>query len=360
MSVFKRCGVAMLVWGALQGAAQAAPFTDVLDLPATPSALASASALRDVTRAGERLVAVGPRGHILYSDDNGAHWQQAQVPVSADLNAVSFATAELGWAVGNDGVVLHSRDGGQHWDKQLDGRVLGEHVLAWYRAQAQAAPQDERWAGLIAEGERLQAEGADKPLLDVWFSDAQHGFAVGVFNLLLHTEDGGQHWQPWLERSDNPQGLHLTSLAQVGEALYITGEQGLLLKLASDGQRFTRVPTPYAGTLFGAFGKPGVLVVYGLRGHAYRSSDGGQQWQAVSTGVSTSLTAAGVDRAGQLWLASQAGDVLLSRDDGARFSPVPQPVRGPVTALASDTGANLVLVGERGVRTLPGEPAQHP
>lgn len=331
MSVFKRCSVVMLALAVLQGTAQAAPFTDVLDVPAMPSALASSSALRDVTLAGPRLVAVGPRGHILYSDDHGAHWQQAQVPVSADLNAVSFATPALGWAVGHDGVVLHSRDGGVHWHKQLDGRALAE---------------------------QLPAAATDNALLDAWFSDARNGYAVGVFNLLLRTTDGGEHWQPWLDHSDNPQGLHLTSLAAVGDDLYITGEQGLLLKWS--GARFSRVDTPYAGTLFGAVGKPGVLLVYGLRGHVYRSTDGGQQWQPVNTGINTSLTAAGIDRDGQLWLASQAGDLLLSRDDGASFSQVPQSARGPVTALVSDTGNGLVLVGERGVRNQAGNPTQHP
>ncbi|BBU45240.1 hypothetical protein PPTS312_31550 [Pseudomonas putida] len=321
----------MLALAALQGTAHAVPFTDVLEVPAMPSALASSSALRDVTLAGPRLVAVGPRGHILYSDDHGAHWQQAQVPVSADLNAVSFATPELGWAVGHDGVVLHSRDGGVHWHKQLDGRALAE---------------------------QLPAAATDNALLDVWFSDTRNGYAVGVFNLLLRTTDGGEHWQPWLDHSDNPQGLHLTSLAAMGDDLYITGEQGLLLKWS--GARFSRVDTPYAGTLFGAVGKPGVLLVYGLRGHAYRSTDGGQQWQLVNTGINTSLTAAGIDRDGQLWLASQAGDLLLSRDDGASFSQVPQSARGPVTALVSDTGNGLVLVGERGVRNQAGNPTQHP
>jgi len=352
MYFLKRCTTLMLTWAALQGTAQAAPYTDVLDLPAMRSALATVSPLRDVTSAGSRLVAVGTRGHIVYSDDHGKHWQQAAVPVSADLNAVSFASAEQGWAVGNDGVILHSRDGGASWQKQLDGRVLGEQVLAYYRAQAQAAPQDERWSTLIGEAERLVQEGADKPFLDVWFTDAQNGFAIGVFNLLLHTSDGGQHWTPWLERSDNPQGLHLTSLASIDGALYITGEQGLLLKLADDGQHFTRLSTPYSGTFFGAIGKPGVLLAYGLRGHVWRSTDGGQQWQSVTTGVTNSITAASLDSSGQLWLLSQAGHVLLSRDDGASFVEVSQTARTPVSAAAFDAASELVLVGERGVRAL--------
>ncbi|MNN03359.1 Ycf48-like protein precursor [compost metagenome] len=360
MDMFKRCSVLLLAWAALQGAVQAEPYVDVLDLPALPSALAASSALRDVARAGARMVAVGPRGHILYSDDHGSHWQQAQVPVSADLNALTFATPELGWAVGNDGVILHSRDGGLSWEKQLDGRVLGDQVLAYYQAKALAAPADPVWASWIGEGERLVAEGADKPLLDVWFADARHGYAVGVFNLLLHTRDGGQHWTPWLERSDNPQGLHLTGLASVDGALYISGEQGLLLKLSADGERFQRLSTPYAGTYFGVIGKPGTLLAYGLRGHVLRSTDGGAQWQAVKTDLTSSITAASLDASGRFWLASQAGDLLVSGDDGASFSPVAQTQRAPVSGAAFDSAADLVLVGERGIRTLALEQPQQP
>ncbi len=72
----------------------AAEFADVLDTPAVRSELAVQSMMTGLTRAGERLIAVGQRGHILYSDDRGQHWQQAQVPVSSDLVAVHFPTSQ--------------------------------------------------------------------------------------------------------------------------------------------------------------------------------------------------------------------------------------------------------------------------
>ena len=43
--------------------------------------------------AGDRVMAVGQRGHVLYSDDAGGAGQQAEVPVSSDLVAVSFPSA---------------------------------------------------------------------------------------------------------------------------------------------------------------------------------------------------------------------------------------------------------------------------
>ncbi|MDO6748847.1 WD40/YVTN/BNR-like repeat-containing protein, partial [Gilvimarinus sp. 1_MG-2023] len=98
-----------------------AQWVDPLQTPAQTSAKAHTALLLDITQAGERLVAVGAFGHILYSDDQGASWQQAQVPVSVTLTAVSFADARHGWAVGHDGIILATEDGGLNWRKQLDG-----------------------------------------------------------------------------------------------------------------------------------------------------------------------------------------------------------------------------------------------
>src|SRR3977135_3294331 len=92
----------------LSGAALAAPPADPLQVPALPSRLAASSPLFAIARAGTRLVAVGQRGHVLLSDDDGTSWRQAAVPVSVDLTAVHFASPQRGWAVGHDGAILHS------------------------------------------------------------------------------------------------------------------------------------------------------------------------------------------------------------------------------------------------------------
>jgi photosystem II stability/assembly factor-like uncharacterized protein len=66
----------------------------------------------DVVHAGKRLVAVGDRGHILYSDDQGSTWTQAKVPTRQLLTAVFFIDDKQGWAVGHDAQILSSSDGG--------------------------------------------------------------------------------------------------------------------------------------------------------------------------------------------------------------------------------------------------------
>ena len=171
---------------------------DVLDTPAQRSPLAAKGALTGLARAGQRVVAVGQRGHVLLSDDAGKSWQQAEVPVSADLVAVSFANAESGWAVGHDGVVLHSADAGRTWKRQLDGRTLGDVLVAHYTKSG-----DDKW---LAEAKRFAAQGAENPFLDVWFDDARNGIVVGAFGLVLRTGDGGQTWAAAAACHRQPEG----------------------------------------------------------------------------------------------------------------------------------------------------------
>ena len=343
----------------VQGVARAGAYVDVLDLPAKPSALAVRSPLIDIARAGERLVTVGQRGHILYSDDAGQHWLQAGVPLSSDLTAVFFPTASQGWAVGNDGVVLHTSDAGATWSKQLDGRQIGELLVRHYSALASAEPGNVQWPLLVAEGQRLVEQGADKPLLDVWFANDKVGYVVGVFNLILRTEDGGQSWTPFQDRTDNPQGFHLNAIASTGDALYIAGEQGLLLKWDDNAQRFAAVPTPYQGSFFGVVGKPDEVLVYGLRGNVLRSTDGGQHWTALDSGLHVSITAALVDGHGQYHLFTQAGHALASQT-GDRLQLMPHQDLPPVAGATLAANGSLVVVGSRGAQTLAADPALEP
>ena len=299
--------------GAVQG------WVDVLDSPALASPLAARGLLNGLASAGDRIVAVGQRGHILWSDDRGAHWQQAQVPVSSDLVAVHFPTPALGWAVGHDGVNLHTADGGKTWTRQRDGRP----------------------------------DTADVPLLDVWFQDEHQGYAVGAFGTLLETADGGAHWQSAQDAADNPKKMHLYAVRAIAGQLWIAGEQGTLLKLDRSSGRFAAVPLPYQGTLFGVTGNERAVVVHGLRGNVLRSTDGGASWQAIPTNLQVGITASAVDANGRMLLASQAGHLLASQDDGAHFVPVPLERPFPAAAVLGVAPGRVLVAGPRGVQAQP-------
>lgn len=302
---------------ACAGVAGAAP-ADPVDTPAVASPLAQRALVNGLANAGARVVAAGQRGHILYSDDRGATWRQAQVPVSADLTAVVFSEPKNGWAVGHDAVILHTADGGQTWSRQYDGRA------------------------------EARQQGQVRPLLDVWFDDAKNGMAVGAFGLALCTADGGQAWRHCEDLLANPNSLHLNAIRKIGGAVYIAGEQGLLLKRGDDG-RFAALPSPYKGSFFGVAGNASVLLAFGLRGNAYASGDGGQTWRRAETGVQTGLTAGAALDGGALALLSQSGQLLLSHDGGATFAPEKVTRPQPAAAALALPGGGLVIGGVRGL-----------
>lgn len=314
---------------------------DVLDTPSTMTPLASRSLLNGITCAGKRLVAVGARGHILYSEDEGKSWKQAKVPVSSDLTAVNFPTPQKGWAVGHDGVILHSSDGGLNWVKQFDGRAALQVVSTRYKDDG-AGQFAQEIAGLVQQG-------PDKPFLDVWFDNDRTGYVVGAFNFIFRTDDGGATWEPWLERTDNPKRLHLYAIRRIGGDLFTVGEQGLLLKFDPKQQKFVSLKCNYNGTFFGITGKPGFLVAFGLRGNAYRSLNGGTSWQKIETGVPTTITGGMVAKNGRIVLVTLLGTLLVSQDNGATFSQE-APQQGLLSSALTETDTGtLALVGMRGV-----------
>jgi photosystem II stability/assembly factor-like uncharacterized protein len=318
-----RWGPITVAWlaAAALGAAPATAsdaFVDPLDLPALPSALAARSPLAAVAASGGRLVAVGQRGHVLWSEDGGLRWTQATVPVSTDLTALHLGPGGRGWAVGHDGVILATTDGGQTWALQLDRRSLG----------------------------------GEASLLATWFDDERSGVAVGAFGLVLRTGDGGRSWTPWSDRAVNPRGLHLYAVRRVGDALLVAGEQGVLLRLDPSGGRMAALPVPPGASFFGLAGRGRTVVAYGLAGRALRSGDGGASWHPSVTGVEDALTGGAALPDGRLALVTGAGQVLVSVDDGRSFQPAAVGRGEPTAGIAPAGGEALALVGQGGARRL--------
>jgi photosystem II stability/assembly factor-like uncharacterized protein len=343
-----RAAAAMLVPAACSGAA---PVADPLERPALISRRADAAFLLDIARAGKRLVAVGERGTVLLSDDDGRSWRQArQVPVAVTLTRVTFPSPNAGWAVGHAGVVLASDDTGATWSRRLDGR----HAAAAALAAAQAALAREPNAAnrhALKEAERLVADGPDKPFLDLHFTTPQRGFVVGAYGIIFRTEDGGRTWHPWMSRLDNPNGYHLNAIAAVDEVLYIAGEHGLMLRSTDGGEHFFSLKLPYEGSFFTVAPNNGKVVVGGLRGNAFVSADQGKSWKRLGVAVPVTLAHVAPLSGGGLLFTNQAGQAL--RDSGEGVRPLRLPPLPPLTAAVEAADGAIVAATYRGPRRLP-------
>jgi len=307
---------------ALSTPAHAATETTAAAVFAIESPKAAKSLMIDVVHAGKRLVAVGDRGHILYSDDQGTTWTQAKVPTRQLLTAVFFADDQHGWAVGHDAQILATTDGGVTWTQQF---------------------QD------------LKREA---PLLDVWFKDASNGFAVGAYGALIETTDGGKTWDDVSDRLDNEDQFHLNAIAQVKDAgLFIVGEQGSMFRSHDEGQTWEKLEGPYEGSLFGVIGtaQAQTLLAYGLRGNLFRSTDFGSTWEPVELNATGGALEVGLSGAtlvddGSIVVVGNGGSVVVSHDDGLTFSVFNRPDRISLSAVTAAGNGNLILAGQGGVR----------
>jgi photosystem II stability/assembly factor-like uncharacterized protein len=334
-------------------------------LPAVMSPRASGSFLLDVTRAGERLVAVGERGHILLSDDNGLNWRQSPVPVSVTLTAVHFPSEKKGWAVGHDGVVLHSLDGGENWTVQFDGAAANQvqfdqlelEVAAKESALSQMTEDEQEEAGIelenlsyaLDDARYSLEEGTTNPFLDVVFLDENIGFIVGAYGMIFRTDDGGDQWQSWYGNIYNPDGFHHNAISASGESLFMAGEAGMLYRSIDKGQSWENLESPYVGSFFGIVsnqhGKE--VVALGLRGNAFRSIDGGDSWQQIETDVETPFSGGVLLSDGRLAIASR--NLLISAAQTQKLSATK--VRPSAYSSVTETAdGQLLLVGLHGIK----------
>ncbi len=333
---------------------------DVLELPAVPSAIAAQSLSFSLTRAGERLIATGIRGHILYSDDQGHSWTQAEsVPVRSSLLDATFVSPEQGWVVGHEGVILHTLDGGRTWERQLDGVQLARIGLEHYRALAGQHPDDARYALLLEEMQLALDGNADRPFFGILMRDEREGIAAGAYGLLFATTDGGASWQPVMERLDLEQYVHLFSHAELPAAgddaplRVLAGEMGTILVEDPASGEWRRQEFPYDGSMFTIVATgDGALVAGGLRGLVFRSEDRGASWSEVGKPQTPAIVAATTLADGRVVLAAQDGTLLASRDDGRSFEALPAGAQAPVSDLLEGRPGELVLSGAFGLRVI--------
>ncbi len=351
-----------------------AQWQDPLDTPAMSTLKAHDSLLLDITAVGERLVAVGARGHIIFSDDDGRTWRQAQVPVITTLTAVYFVNKNTGWAVGHDAVVLNTQDGGLTWTKQFDGFRANEMVLnsakktkEFYESELSKAMVIGSDARISLAEEKLEnatfaledaqidfEDKSTKPLLDVWFKNAKEGFVIGAYGMIFKTLDGGNSWLAWSTHVENPDRFHLNSITKIdNQRLMIVGEAGIMLRTQDAGETWTQMMSPYDGSFFGVMNLVNdVQLAFGLRGNLARSDNFGLSWRLVDTHTHQTLMGA-TDHLGRIaYVVGNGGSFIKGIDSGQKWESQTRKGRSSASAVVETRTGDFVMVGENGVEIL--------
>ncbi|MEW8105228.1 MAG: YCF48-related protein [Candidatus Thiodiazotropha endolucinida] len=368
---------------------------DYLNISALKSDKAHRALLLDITITGKRLVAVGERGTVVYSDDNGTSWNQADVPVYSTLTSIDFASESLGIAVGHDGVVLRTQDAGQSWEKVFDGYRAMEQILVRNRlllAEAEQnirefnasksademlsdKPLNEHVAESDAEIEKLEEWLADAqynleiietdiqhgpawPFLDVFFANELEGWAVGAYGMVFRTNDSGLTWNSWGDRLPNQEGAHLNSVSVTGMGMLIIVGEGAFVARSNDGDSWERMETPYYGSYYDVLTgtdsetQKDWVVIAGFKGNLYRSTDSGVNWDKLEVDSEKSLLAADKRDDGSIAVVGASGIVRYGSDIESNLMPIDSGSRASLSGVVIGPDDNLFVVGFGGVRRL--------
>jgi photosystem II stability/assembly factor-like uncharacterized protein len=360
MTIRKALLALLLATVALPWSGAHAATYDVLELPAVKSDMADQSLIFAVKKFDGRYFAVGHRGHILYSDDGGDTWTQAEVPVRSSILDIHFPTPELGWAAGHEGVILHSSDGGKTWVKQYDGLRYGTEGKALYEKFAAEDPNDTLFPYLVDEMDFAISQGADKPIFKIYFLDDKRGYAVGAYGMVLNTLDGGKTWTHRLETIENDSFYHVFDFAPLpGEKrFFLAGEAGTFLVADVSGPYEERHAKkvhsiPWEGSFFTSVDTAdGAIVVGGLRGRMFRTADAGQTWTVSEKPPTSSIVDSTRLPDGSLIAVGIAGEVLRSTDNGNNFEKLPIGTGGRIYAVAEGPEGTLLVGGPDGIQKL--------
>lgn len=263
----------------------------------------------------QRLVAVGERGSIMLSEDQGVSWRQASVNPQRNLSltAVVALSDEQLLAVGHDGLILRSENAGLDWKEVHYDSELGE------------------------------------PFLGVWAAGGNQALAFGSFGKFYQSEDAGK---TWTSKTLDVDSAHLNSMDGGADGRrMLVGESGLVLRTRDAGQHWETLVPFYDGSLFGvARLSPDRWVAYGMRGHVFVSQNFGESWEPVKVGNQLPLYGHVVlpDNAGMLIVG--AGSSVVHLDGSGRLVGVSRLAGFGTLTSALVINAQTLLVGsDRGV-----------
>lgn len=220
-------------------------------------------------------------------------------------------------------------------------RALHGMMLGLSHAGSRLVTVGERGSILISDDDGAKWRQVPSPvsvtLTAVRFADERRGWAVGHSGVVLHTKDGGEHWERQLD------GIEINRLIAQKDPLRSPSLEKRVQQLIQDG-----ADKPLLDLLVRS---PHELIVVGAYGLALRSMDGGVSWSSLMSildnpkGLHLNAISG---RASDIVIVGEQGIVLKSSDGGVRFSSVALEYVGSLFAVAMPPDGSVCVTGLRG------------
>jgi len=286
---------------ATQGAANA--------LAAGDAIRAGRTALFDMTPYNGGFLAVGERGVVMRSKDDGRTWSGVMAPTTRTLVSIVVLDPETLLAVGHGGSIVRSADGGQTWSA-VDATDAGSDSILGVT--------------LLSSGQLV---------------------AYGSYGLFLVSDDKGATWERRSVISEDFD-RHISKIVESEGSLYLVGESGTLARSDDGGEHWMQLDSPYKGSFFGlvSLGKDDV-VVFGMRGNVFRTRDGGASWTQIPFESKSALNGGYRAPDGRVVITGNNGLVAVSDPAVGSFTLQFVPEGMPVAKAMYAEDGSLVYVG---------------
>jgi photosystem II stability/assembly factor-like uncharacterized protein len=281
--------------------------------------------------------------------------------------------------VGERGQVLLSDDQGASWRQSLTPTLstlnavyFADSTHGWAVGHDEVILRSddggEHWSRV-----HFRPDG-EQPLLDVWFRDADHGIAVGAYSAYYTSVDGGRTWQaqafapvvPAVKRGpaapaadamgEGDEGVqyHLNAIAAAASGrLYLAAEAGHLYRTDDGGATWLTLKSPYEGSYFGLLPLDGDVVLAFGMRGHLYRSENGGGDWSEIGTAVQAMLTSGVRLPNGGVAVTGLAGVLLVSGDGGRSFRLEQQADRKGMSAALLVGGKLLTVGEGGVLLRP-------
>jgi photosystem II stability/assembly factor-like uncharacterized protein len=236
---------------------------------------------------------------VMKTTDGGAHWQEAEVPTDLENREVKiqFINSDIGFAhvtrsqYGDD--LFITTNGGKSWNKNSLDSLRDIHAVYFVDERTgfmygkdfnytmklfRTEDGGEHWQRVALPVFSRQDENV---IMDIKFSDADHGIAVGSGGNIVKTHDGGRTWQvsnqgyPFfyaVDFVDDKKGY-----ATSGRGFFKTNDGGNTWVYADRSDSLVILDMDFKNENDGIF--------YGFKNNYFHVSDGGQKIDSIKLPV---------------------------------------------------------------------------
>ena len=242
----------------------------------------------------------GDAGTNLKSSNSGKSWITLPSGTGSGLSSVYFTDSNTGYAGGGSGTLLKTSAAGTSWIALSSGTTSGIQDIFFLNSDTgytagivpyysgfvyNTVDAGTTWTPKLGEGVY------NFMLSSIFFTDANHGYAVGgdyKSGAICKTTDGGTTWTPQYVSGQ----LNSVCFTSVNTG-YIVGAMrplgGIILKTDNAGATWTnQYPPEGLNSVF--FVNASIGYAVGYHGSIVKTTDGGTNWNVLSNEISNDLS----------------------------------------------------------------------